>query len=546
MKQTVVGVALLAVVAGMVAMRVRPSSEQPAGTTAVCADLSMTTWENGRVTSAELVGAGAFAPSGPVGSTPAELARPDAYRRDGFEDLPAFCRVLGTVRTSPETRITFEVWMPESTWNGKFRADGFAYFGGTMNPAVLASAVRDGYATATTDAGGDGTPRANYLVHPESLKDWSYRAWHETTVKAKTLVGAYYGRGPTLSYWNLTGGATRQGLKNIAMYPDDYDAISAGGLTNHTTRFVFAHFKQWQATHETPDSFIDPEALNILHDGAIAACDMNDGVKDSLLHDPTECRFDPGVLECRTAGQTNCLKPAQVRAARQIYSPVYHSRTGALLYEGLLPGSEHEWWRPALSPDPLPGDFAPDFFKYVVFRDPTLDWSTRQINYDSDVALVDRPEVTDVNGFETDLRPFIARGGKIFFYVGWNDNMSPLHSIEYYQRIADTIGPDAPSVVRLFMIPGMGHNPANGTRPYDRSAPPPNGYSFDPMPIITAWRERGEAPDRVIVDHRTDGRVDRQLLTCPYPQKGVYRGTGDPMVAGSYECRAPAAASASR
>ena len=141
-------------------------------------------WENGRVTSARLVAAGRFEPTWPTEAVPGET-RARALPKEAFSDLPAFCQVMGQVETSRESRIRFQVWLPESTWNRKFRSDGFAFFGGTMDPAVLAAAVRDGYATATTDAGGDGTARANFLVNPESLKDWNYRAWHETTVEAK-------------------------------------------------------------------------------------------------------------------------------------------------------------------------------------------------------------------------------------------------------------------------------------------------------------------------------------------------------------------------
>jgi feruloyl esterase len=526
--------AVIVLVAGVLAVRtVEPVHAQARRT---CTDLSSMKWDNGRVTSARLVAAGRFEPTWPTEAVPGET-RARALPKEAFSDLPAFCQVMGQVETSRESRIRFQVWLPESTWNRKFRSDGFAFFGGTMDPAVLAAAVRDGYATATTDAGGDGTARANFLVNPESLKDWNYRAWHETTVAAKTLISSYYGSGPRFSYWNLTGGNTRQGLKNIALYPGDYDGIAAGGLSNNVTRLIFAQMAAWQATHDTPDSYFDAHALQVLNAGVLAACDMIDGVKDSLVHDPRECRFDPQMLTCSDNKQTDCLKPAQVRAVQQQYAPVRHSRTGEQLYPALLPGGE---WNGALlnpSPELPPADYAANFFKYVVFRDPNLAWSTRRINYDADVALVDRADASAVNAIEPDLRPFIRRGGKLLFYNGWNDNLSPLYPIEYYRRVAETTGGDADKSVRLFMIPGMGHNPANGNRPYDRANPPANGYSFDPMPLLTRWRETGQAPDQFAVDHRTGGRLDRQLLVCPYPQRAEYRGTGDPMQSGSYQCR---------
>ncbi|MGE0593219.1 MAG: tannase/feruloyl esterase family alpha/beta hydrolase [Vicinamibacterales bacterium] len=505
---------------------------------AACADLSSVRWDNGRVTSARLVPAGRYTPTWTAEAAPGET-RLRALPPEAYADLPGFCEVKGEVQTSSATSIRFEAWLPETTWNQDFRADGFAFFGGTMDPATLAAAVRDGYATATTDAGGDGTARAAFLLNPEALTDWNHRAWHETTVKAKDLMRRYYGGPPRFSYWNLTGGATRQGLKNIALYPEDYDGIAAGGVTNHHSRFTFAQMAAWQATHASPDSAFDQAALRTLNAGVLAACDLNDGVQDGLLHDPRECRFDPQTLVCSDSRRTDCLTPGQVRAVQALYAPVRHARTGEVLYPELLPGGE---WNPALlnpSPELPAADFAANYFKYVVFRDPALDWASRRINYDADVALADRPDVSAVNAVETDLRPFIRRGGRILFYNGWNDNMSPLYPIEYYTQVAETAGADADTAVRLFMIPGMGHTPGNGNRPYDRTAPPPNGYSFDPMAILTRWRETGQAPEQFTVDHRTNGQLDRQLLVCAFPQRAEYRGQGDAMQAASYVCRTP-------
>ncbi|MEQ1758190.1 MAG: tannase/feruloyl esterase family alpha/beta hydrolase [Vicinamibacterales bacterium] len=532
MRIALVGVVGLA--AGLLVMRNKDSVE--AQSRVACAELSSVRWDNGNVSSSRLVAAGGYEPSWTAEAAPGET-RLRALPREAYANLPAFCEVKGEVRTSRDTAVRFEVWLPETTWNRDFRADGFAFFGGTMDPATLAAALRDGYATATTDGGGDGTARANFLVNPESLIDWNHRAWHETTVKAKDLIGRYYGNLPRFSYWNLTGGATRQGLKSIALYPQDYDGIAAGGVTNYHSRFTFAQMAAWQATHESPDSYFDERALRTLNAGVHAACDLNDGVQDSLLHDPRNCRFDPQALVCSDSRRADCLTPAQVRAVQKLYAPVRHSRTGEQLYPELLPGGE---WNPALlnpSPDLPAADFAANYFKYVVLRDPMLDWASRRINYDADVALADRPEVAAINAVETDLRPFLRRGGRILFYNGWNDNMSPLYPIEYYEQIVERAGGDADRAVRLFMIPGMGHTPGNGNRPYDRTAPPANGYSFDPMAILTRWRETGQPPAQFTVDHRTSGRVDRQLLVCAFPQGAAYLGQGDPMQANSYECR---------
>jgi feruloyl esterase len=62
------------------------------------------------------VPAGAFRPAdagGAPGGPPAN-----------FTALPAFCRVAGTLRPTPDSDIRFEVWMPLAGWNGKFVGGG--------------------------------------------------------------------------------------------------------------------------------------------------------------------------------------------------------------------------------------------------------------------------------------------------------------------------------------------------------------------------------------------------------------------------------------
>src|SRR5207237_9181803 len=77
----------------------------------------------------------------------------------------------------------------------------------------------------------------------------------------------------------------------------------------------------------------------LLHRAVVEACDALDGVKDGLLENPTKCRFDPAVLQCKNAGDTGCLSAAQVATARLLYSPVKNEKTAREI-PGLLPGSE--------------------------------------------------------------------------------------------------------------------------------------------------------------------------------------------------------------
>ena len=103
--------------------------------------------------------------------------------------MPAACRVVG--RVSPA--ITFEVWMPAAGWNGKFQAVGGGGFAGVISYGAMATALRRGYATASTDTGHSTPGGAWAQGHPELITDFAYRAIHETTLKSKAIVEAFYG-----------------------------------------------------------------------------------------------------------------------------------------------------------------------------------------------------------------------------------------------------------------------------------------------------------------------------------------------------------------
>ena len=94
----------------------------------------------------------------------------------------------------------------------------------------MAEALRNGYATASTDTGHKGTTAsaAFALGHPEKVTDFAYRAVHEMTVKSKALIAAFYERPARLSYFNGCSTGGRQGMMEAQRFPDDFDGIVAG------------------------------------------------------------------------------------------------------------------------------------------------------------------------------------------------------------------------------------------------------------------------------------------------------------------------------
>src|SRR5262245_10534315 len=512
------GVALLATFVGTAPVRAELLA------TASCESLASLALPNVKVDQAQTVAPGAFAPPATGGT--ATGGRGAAAARL-YSSLPSFCRVTATLTPSPDSDIKVEVWLPTSGWNGKFQAVGNGGWAGVISYPALAQAVASGYASASTDTGHAGNSGAFALGHPEKVIDFGYRAVHEMTVHAKTIINAYYGNAPRLSLWNGCSQGGRQGITEAQRYPADYDGIVAGapavnGMMLHVARVMLG-----QTVHRSADSYIPPEKYSMIHDAVLQACDAHDAVKDGVLEDPTRCHFDPKVLECRGADSPSCLTSAQVETARALLEPVKHPKTGAVVFPALLqPGSELGW---ATLAGPQPINTVQDAFKYIVFKDPNWDW--RHFNAASDIDLTISSDKGVINSADTNLQPFFSRGGKLLIYQGWADQqVAALNAENYFKGVTKSAGEGSEGrSIQLYMVAGMGH-----------CAGGPGTDTFDKIAAMEQWIEKGHAPDKIIASHVTNGTVDRTRPLCPYGKVARWNGSGSTDVAANFACVAAA------
>ena len=154
---------------------------------ATCESLTALSLPNTTITLAQTVSAGTFTAPGST----AVQANPS------LTNLPAFCRVAATLRPSSDSDIKIEVWLPAANWNGKYQAVGNGGWAGSIVYTALGDALKRGYAASSTDTGHVGGTAKGMLGHPEKLIDYSYRAIHEMTVKAKAITEAFYASSPT-------------------------------------------------------------------------------------------------------------------------------------------------------------------------------------------------------------------------------------------------------------------------------------------------------------------------------------------------------------
>ena len=56
-------------------------------------------------------------------------------------------------------------------------------------------------------------------------------------------------------------------------------------------------------------------------------------------------------------------------------------------------------------------------------------------------------------------------------------------------------------------------------------------------PVIEAWVERTQAPTAMVASKVVTGEIQTTHRLCPYPQEAVFKGSGNPDDASSFECR---------
>jgi feruloyl esterase len=492
------------------------------------------------ITTAEVVPAGTFTP--PTGAAQ--------------QNLPEFCRVAGRIQNHPTSRIMFEVWLPTQTSNKRFVQVGNGGFAGTIQYGAMATRLREGYATASTDDGTSAAPgvpanqRLTFLGDLERLYDFKGRAVTLTAGVAKELYRDYYRSKPKYSYF--TGGSSG-GLEALAVVQrigSAFDGVSAGCPANNSAGL----FTQAIWTSQNYQKISTKLAL--IHDAALAACDeVGDGVVDGVIGNPDACRFDPGVLQCTGADAPTCLTSEQVDAVRNIYrgpvNPAKGTKTGEEYAPGMPRGSELVWNG---SQGQAAGASQP---WYGMVLNGTLTFDLASFDFEDDVARalhITKPYGAQVT--DPDISRFRQNGGKLLLWAGWNDPLwSQKNIVQYYKQVvaeADhgrhahhgwprhwkvpKLERDAlertQKYARLFMAPGMGHC-GGGDGP----------NSFDTFVPLVEWVEGKKAPARIVatkfVNNQASQGVDRTRPLCPYPANAIWDGKGDPKLAESFRCVTP-------
>jgi hypothetical protein len=472
-------------------------------------------------------------------------------------DTPSYCYVRGAIPPG----IVYHVQLPlPASWNGRFLKYGDGTKDGDLDYAD--HRLAQGYAVANSNMGHDaGAEPGSWFAfdNRQAEIDFGYRAVHLTANAGKAVVAAYYERPAARSYFEGCSTGGREGLIEAQRFPDDFDGIVAGAPVFRYQELNAGHtwllqrvFRNDYAGNLAFDADGDgkPESLHkldLLSDAVLAHCDANDGIEDGVIDEPLTCDFEPkrDLAAHRCANDVDgdaCFTTAQLRTIEDFYRGPYDS-AGASIIKGRAFGAERGWteYIPHAGNEMFPTHLynARDHAAFLFYEnDPGVpvprandltyvpdtsanppEWAWWQFDIDDLTAGKAELMKSLMNATDPNLGRFLTRrDGKLILWHGWNDaGAPPAPTLDYYDEVvAATFGGDlakAREHARLFMFPGMGHC-AGGPGPND----------WDPLAPLVAWVEDGTAPDFVVAQHSTDGRVDDERRVCAHPQVARYSG----------------------
>ncbi|KAI4601039.1 CTP synthase ura7 [Pestalotiopsis sp. 9143b] len=473
--------------------------------------------------------------------------------------LPELCAVTILVNTSSTSSYRFGMFLP-TVWNHRYLVVGNGGFGGGINWLDMGNGVGYGFAVVSTDTGHNSisTDIGWALDNPEKKEDWGWRSIHGTTVLGKALTEAYYDDDITYSYYHGCSTGGRQGLKEVQISPESFDGAIIG-----SSAWYVSNLNPWVTkvgTYNLP--FSAPNHINLslfptMGAEAVKQCDALDGVEDGIISAPTLCTPDYTTISCDKLGAnaSACLTDAQIETAKNVYSD-YVSSSGELLYHGLLPGCENQWYLVLNYNDTSP--YGINYIRDFLYDNPSWYWTeyNDSVVYDGQKL---RPGHATADDY--DLSEFRELGGKMVIYHGLADGLiPPKGSLYYIEQVAETMADGDLSEIgdffRYMEVPGMGHcwstsvdapwafgggsqAAALGTDVW--SVPGFKDAEHDVLLALMRWVENGTAVDSVVAttwQNPTNAStpVLRQRPLCVYPAVAKYDGEGDVDDATSWGC----------
>ena len=259
------------------------------------------------------------------------------------KDVPAHCRLTGKMfeRKSPVDgqtyAIGFEMRLPLE-WSGRFWYQANGGIDGSVVPATgstsgggpLTSALLQGFAVISSDAGHSGAQNPVFGIDPQARLDYGYQAVGKLTPMAKHVIRAAYGKRPQRSYIGGCSNGGRHTMVAAARYADQYDGYMVGSPGFNLPKAAVANIygaQQYAPLATNPADLSTawtPIERQLVSNKVLERCDALDGLKDGLVQNVRACQrafsLADDVPTCGGPRNGTCLSAEQKKAIGNIFA----------------------------------------------------------------------------------------------------------------------------------------------------------------------------------------------------------------------------------
>lgn len=463
-----------------------------------------------------------------------------------------YCQVKGKIAPVDPSAppVLFAVNLPER-WNGKAAQIGGGGLNGTLvtgtGPTAHAppgvTPLGRGFATFGTDGGHDTKPNpAAFALNREALINHAHGAYKKSRDVAVAIIGTYYSRKPSRTYFLGSSEGGREALIVAQRYPNDYDGVvSVVPLVS----FVGMQVAKMATYQKFGKHGFTKAQVGLVRDATMSQCDRKDGATDGVVSAYLECRVNLAPLRCKPSqAAESCLSDDQIRWFEAVHAPYrfdYAHANGLRAYPPFGYGGEFE----AQNALDVVLSGQPPIMPLSIVRYFMLNGTGDALAFDP-IKHEDRIKELSamLDATDPDLSAFAARGGKLIISAAGADyTVSPYHAMTYYESVARTLGKKrADEFLRLYVAPGIGHY-REGTQA--DGSPVPDKTDF--LAALDGWVEQGTAPgDLVMTSYAKDGAAIEARPLCRYPAYPKLMPPRDRKKPESYKCTRQSTASLKR
>ncbi|WP_439648033.1 tannase/feruloyl esterase family alpha/beta hydrolase [Corynebacterium lemuris] len=441
---------------------------------------------------------------------------------------------------------TVRVWVP-LVWNHRFL--GTAGIGNRLTAGfvpenslrivTLATAVRNGFAAASTDGAVGADPRFSDWQLNERTKEidedlvdnWVHRSTHEMTLIGKAVTTAIQGTAPQFSYFQGGSGGGRQAMASAIHHPSDYNGIWSDVPAINWTRTIPAELWPSLVMKELGNP-LPPAKLEAFRQAAVADYNRTHYRTEPFITSTRPHDFDPHQIIGQDTGH-GVITELDAVVMKMIWDGP-RSADGQQLWFGLRPGVESWGWSGSagglcrtsedtegnLTPEPFP--VAHSWFRTWLLRDPDWDWTNLTFDEYAHLFAMGVEKFSRAAVDDPDLSAFRDAGAKLLITHGTDDQVVfSQGTCHYFDRVLRQMGgyTATSKFARFFLCHGDGHGFPTATKSYGTDL-------ATGMIALMNWVENGIAPASLELLHFTPGNsVADTAVAHPYGQESC---TGPP------------------